>query len=312
MIESFRQLINRLKDLPLQRVCVAGAGHEEILKTVRDALDEGVARITLVGQQDQIWRVACNISLDLNQFDVIHEPDPQRAAAVAAEEAAHGRADVIMKGMVESAGFLGAVSAREHAGSGAILSYIAAYEIPGYDRLVYITDGGLNASPDFEQKLDILKNAVTFLHSLGLETPRVALISANEKVSPKMPVTVEAQKLAAAVNRGLAGGALAEGPMALDVAVSREAARQKRIKGPVAGSADLIFVPNIEVGDTIGKIITHVARGKMGAVVLGAGRPVVLAAKNENRFGRLCSLALACYSSARPAVDASPFNGLNL
>ncbi|MFZ5647437.1 MAG: phosphate acyltransferase [Bacillota bacterium] len=303
MIESFRQLMNRLKNMPLQKVCAAPACSEMVLQTARDALDEGIANFVLVGNQDYIWRTAVKTSLNLNKVDVVHEPDPVRALHLAVEMAAGGDTDVLMKGEATNQFFLRVVSGRIDTGS--LLSYLAAFEIPGYDRLVYVTDGGLNEYPDFDDKVVILRNAINFLKSLGIDIPKVAVLSANEKVSPKMPVTVEAQKLAAMAIQGEFQGAMVEGPMALDVAVSREAARHKGITDSVASNADLLFVPNMEVGSLLGKSIIHFARGKMAAVLLGTKRPAVLASKSESPFGRVCSLALACYSSALAASGES-------
>lgn len=298
MTESFRQLINRLKDMPLQRVCVARAGAEAVLETMKDALEEGIAQPVLVGDQELIWRMACKVSLNLNMVEVVQQPDPEKALPLAADLVISGQADVLMKGTVKNQEFLETVSSREGLGLGSFLSHLAAFQIPDYDRLVHVTDGGLNEYPDFDEKVNILKNAISFLQSLGIETPRVAVLSANEKVSPKMPVTVEAQKLSDMARQGLLKGALVEGPMALDVAVSREAARHKGISDSVASNADLLFVPSVEVGNLLEESIVHFARGKMAAVLLGAQRPVVPAQESEGRFGRLCSMALACYSSA--------------
>ncbi|MFZ5651514.1 MAG: phosphate acyltransferase [Bacillota bacterium] len=307
MIESFRQLINRIKNMPLQRVCTAPAKDEAALETARDALDEGIASLVLVGNQDYIWRTAVKISLNLNKAEVIHEPDDERALQVAVDMAAGGQADVLMRGGASTHDFLRLVSG--HLGAGTLLSYLAAFEIPGYDRLVYVTDGGINQHPSFDDKVIILNNSVSFLRSVEIDTPRVAVLSANEKVSPKMPATVEARKLSAMAGRGEFQGALVEGPMALDVAVSREAARQKGADDSVASSADLLFVPNMEVGSLLGKSIIHFARGKMAAALLGAKKPVVMSSASESPFGKVCSLALACYSSALTAGGSEKNDG---
>lgn len=301
MIENFRHLINRLKDMTGQKVCVAPAGDGAVLQAIRDALDDGIAGAVLVGDQEHIWRIACMVSLNLNRAEVIHEPDPQKAMYLAMDIVKNGKADVLMRGAVESAEFLRAVASPEGLGGG-LLSHLAACEIPGYDRLIYVTDGGINANPSFEDKVAILKNAVSFLHTLGIEMPKVALLSANEQVSPKMPVTVEARKLVEMVQRGELTGAMVEGPMALDVAVSREAARQKGLVDSVAANADLLFAPGIEVASFLVQAIINFTRGKMAAVVLGAGKPVVPAAGNEPPRDRVYSLALACYAAARSGL----------
>lgn len=296
MIESYRQLINRLKNMPPQRVCAAPANSEDVLQTARGVLEEGIANIVLLGNQDYIWRSAVKTSLNLNRVEVIHEPDDGQAVQRAVDMTARGECGVLMRGGFPSPDFLRLISGR--LGAGRLLSHLAAFEIPGYDRLIYVTDGGLNRHPDFEDKVAVLRNAVDFLISVGIDTPRVAVLSANEKVSPKMPVTMEARELAGMAGRGEFRGALVEGPMALDVAVSREAARHKGAGDSVASNADLLLAPNMEAGSLLGKSIIHFARGKMAALLLGAERPVVMASKSESPFGKVCSLALACYSSA--------------
>jgi len=298
MIENFRQLIRRLQKFPRPRVCVAAAAGEAALQTVRDALNEQVAAAVLIGDQEQIWKTARRISLDLNRVDVLSEPDPAGAVDKALQLIGRGEAEVLMRGQVDVAGFLAAAAGRGGAGKKKALSYLFAYEVPGYDRLLFVTGGGINPDPGFPEKIVILKSAVTFLQSLGVAEPKVAILSANEKVNLKMPLTVEAQQLAKA-GRELLPGALLEGPVALDVAVSKEAARQKGIKSPVAAQADLLFAPNLEVGHILGEAIVHFARGKAAAVVLGAPVPLVLARRDEEPFSRLCSLALACFAAAR-------------
>lgn len=295
MIESFRQIINRLKKMPRRRICVA-AGEEEVLHTVREAMDEGIADAVLVGNREHIWRMACKVGLNLNMVEIIHDPDPEGAVYTAISTVAGGGADVLLEGTTNSVNFLQALASPGGLGQGRLLSYITACEVPGFDRLIYITDGGINASPVFEDKVEILKNAVHFLHSLDIEAPRVAVLSANEKVTPKMPVTVEAQRLADLYHSGALTGALVEGPVALDVAINKRAARQKGIEDPVASNADLLLVPGMEAGNLMVRAIVHLARGRIASVVLGANRPVVLAGKKENPREIIHSLALACFS----------------
>ncbi len=170
--------------------------------------------------------------------------------------------DVLMKGAMESREFLKELAPAAVAGGGKILSCLTAYEVPDHDRFIFVTDGGINICPTLEEKIAILENSIAFLYSVGLMMPKAAVLSVNEKVSPRMPVTVEAKQIADMFRLGRLTGAQVEGPMALDVALSKEAARHKGIKSPVASNADLILVPNIEVGNIIDQTIIHFAGGK--------------------------------------------------
>ncbi|MFZ5898617.1 MAG: bifunctional enoyl-CoA hydratase/phosphate acetyltransferase [Bacillota bacterium] len=305
MFENFRQIINRVKGMPKRRVCVAAAADDSVLAAVKKARQEQIADFLLVGHQDHIWRLALEVGLNLNGIDFIHEPDPIEATRIAVEKVATGEADVLMKGMVNSADLLRAILNPAYGfRTGNILSHIAALEIPGYQRLVYITDAGFNIAPDFEQKVAILNNAIKFMHTMGIPEPKVAVLSANEKVNPKMPSTIDAAKLAGMAERGEINGAFVEGPMALDVAFSAEAAEHKGIHNPVAGRADLLLVPDIEVGNAVSKAIMYFANGRMAGLVLGAAKPVVFASRAETAYGKATSIAMACYSVAQAEAAA--------
>lgn len=311
--ENFRQLIRAVRDLPKARLCVAAAAEETVLQAVRDARREELVEVTLVGHEETIWRLACTVGLNLKGIEIIHEKDPAAAAQRAVTEVALGRADFLMKGMVNTADFLRAVlNPQGGLRTGRILSHLAAYEIPGYYRLIFLTDGGFNIAPDLQQKKAIIENAVSFLHTIGIDRPRVAVLSANEQVNPRMPVTVEAYTLKQMAERGEIEGAYVDGPVPLDVAVSYEAAAHKGIQSPVAGRADLLVVPNIEAGNLLGKAIIYFAGGKMAGLVLGAARPVILTSRNETAYGKVASIALAAYSvvSARQSAKAEERTGL--
>ncbi|MBE0465676.1 MAG: bifunctional enoyl-CoA hydratase/phosphate acetyltransferase [Candidatus Desulforudis sp.] len=304
--ENFRQVMSAVKQFPKTRLCVAAAADDTVLQAVRDAGKEDLVDFVLVGAEEKIWRLAITNRLNLQGIEIIDVEDPVAAAYRAVEEVAQGRADFLMKGMVNSTDFMRVVLKPEGAlRSGGILSHLAAFEIPGYYRLIYVTDGGLNIDPDLLQKKAITENAVRFLHGIGLEKPRVAVLSANEKVSARMPSSVDADHLKELAARGEITGVVVDGPMALDAAINAEAAAHKGIDSPVAGRADLLVMPNIEAGNLLGKAIMYFAGGKMAGLVLGATKPVVLTSRHDTPYGKLASIALAAYAAVlggRPAV----------
>lgn len=297
--ENFHQVISAVKELPRCRLCVASAAEENVLEAVRDSRREGLVDFVLVGSEEKIWRQAITISLNLQGIEIVDVADPLEATRRAVQEVASGRAEILMKGMVNSADFLKAVL--DPGGgmrSNRILSHLAVYEVPGYYRLVYMSDGGLNVNPGLEQKKEILRNAVEFLQAVGIDKPKVAILAANEKVDSRVPATVDAGALKEMAPAEFAG-ATVDGPTPLDVAVSLEAALHKGIDSPVAGRADLLLVPNIEAGNILGKAIIYFGGGRMAGLVLGATRPVILTSRNEPPAGRMASIAMAAYSVTR-------------
>lgn len=297
--ENYHQVIAAVKDYPKCRMCIAAAAEDTVLQAVREAKKAELVDFVLVGDEERIWRMAMTASLNLQGIEIINVKDPLEATKRAVRETASGNADILMKGMVNSSDFLRTVLDPDGGmRTGNILSHLAVYEIPGYYRLIYMTDGGLNVNPDLQQKRAILENAIGFLHNVNLRQPRVAILTANEKVNPKIPSTVDAQALRQMAEAGEITGAVVDGPMALDVAINVEAALHKGIKSPVAGYADLLVVPNIEAGNLLGKAIIYFAAGKMAGLVLGASKPVILTSRNEPSYGKMASIALAAYSVA--------------
>ncbi len=298
--ENYHQVFTAVKKHDKCRLCVAAAAEETVLQTVRETRKEDIVDFVLVGNEERIWRLAMTNSVNLKGIEIVNVADPLQAVDKAVRLVAEGGADILMKGMVNSADFLRAVLNPEGGmRTDRILSHLAVYEIPGYYRLIYMTDGGLNVSPDLTQKKAILENAVSFLHSIGMEKPYVAVLTANEKVNPKVQSTVDALELKLAAERGEIQGVVVDGPIALDVAINYEAAVHKGLVSPVAGRADLLVVPNIEAGNLLGKAIIYFASGKMAGLVLGAKRPVILTSRNEPPYGKMASIALAAYSVVR-------------
>jgi phosphate butyryltransferase len=292
------------------RLCVAAAADEMVLQAVKDAVNEGLVEPILVGDVEKIWRICLKIGFNPGGMKIISEGNPVEAARLAAGMAGSGEADVLMKGMVNSSDYLRAILQPAYGlVSGSILSHLAAYEIPGLSRLIYLTDGGLNVSPDLEAKRKIISNSVDFLKTIGVKRPRVALLSAGHKGEGRLPSAEDAAALKDMADGGAFAGADVCGPMTLDAAVNFEAAERQGIDSPVAGRADLLVVTNIEAGNVLGKTIIHFAGGKMAGLVLGAARPVVLTSRAETPFGKLSSIAFACYYSIQKSRGADSLQG---
>lgn len=285
MIKSYADMMERVAAGAPVRVAVAGEADGEVLAALDAA--RGLAEPVLVGDEGAI---AALLPAGLAGARVVHAADEAAAAHTAAALVAAGEAGVLMKGSLNTSVFLRGALA--HLRAGGLLSHLAAFELPGAEKLVFHTDGGMNVAPGLEDKRRILDNAVAALGRLGYGTINVALLAANERVDEKMPATVDAAALAGqAANFP---GCVLEGPVALDVAVSPSAAAHKGIQSHVSGRVDLFLMPNIETGNALGKALIYYGGARMAGVVLGAARPIVLTSRAEDAAGKLHSLALAC------------------
>lgn len=291
---DFDAMLAEAQRRPALTVAVASAADTDVLIAVRDALALGLCRAILVGPSAETAAAAEQVGLDLSSVEVVDAPSPKAAALEAACLCDAGRAQVLMKGNVATADFLKAVLSPELKLKRApLLSHLACLEVPSLGRLLFVTDGGMVPYPDLDQKIKILNNALDALHTLGWALPRVAVIGAVETVNPQMPPTVDAAVIAKMAERGQITGAVVDGPLAFDGAVSPESCRHKGICGPVAGEADLILVPTIEVGNVLAKSLTYCAGATMAGVVLGAAVPVVLVSRSDTPRAKLASLAMA-------------------
>lgn len=205
-----------------------------------------------------------------------------------------GQADILMKGMIPTSDLLKAVLHKE-AGlrTGKILSHVAAFEVPGYDRLIFVTDSGMNINPDLQQKAQIIENAALIAKGIGVEMPKVAVLAAVETINPSMQATLDASALTVMNKRGQISYCVVEGPLALDNAISPEAAEHKGITGEVAGKADILLVPAIETGNALYKSLIYFSGAKVGAVIAGARAPIVLTSRADSAESKLFSIALA-------------------
>lgn len=294
LIKNFNEIFERLKAFPPVTLSVVQAADEPVLEAVRDAKENGLIKPILIGKKEDIIKKAENVGLTLEEGEILDCPE-DKAAKEGVKLVAQNKAEVLMKGLIDTATFMKAVLDPEMGlRTGALLSHLAAFEVPSYPKLLFLTDGGINIAPTLEEKIFILQNAIDALHSLGYDKPKAAILCAVETVSQKMPATVDAAIISKMAERNQIKGALVDGPLALDNAVNEEAAFHKGIKSPVAGNADLLLVPNIETGNALGKSLSFLAKGAMAGIVLGAKAPIVLSSRADSSFSKLASIALAC------------------
>jgi phosphate butyryltransferase len=294
MIKTFNEVLSQAKANEIKTVAVAVAQDEPVLEAVKAAKDNGIANAILVGNEEEIVRLAEKVELDLDGIQVIDEKNPNKAAKIAVECVSSGKADMVMKGLIDTANFLRAVLNKEIGlRSGKLMSHVAVFEIPNYDRLILLTDAAFNMYPELKDKIDIVKNSVTVAQALGNEMPKVAPVCAVEVVNPKMPATLDAAALTQMNARGQIKGCIIDGPLATDNALSEEAAAHKKISGPVAGKADILLMPNIEAGNVMYKTLAFTTESKNGGLLVGTTAPVIVTSRADSYETKLNSIALA-------------------
>jgi phosphate butyryltransferase len=292
-IRTFAELLETAKLKGPKTIAVAAGHQAEVMLAGLDAETAGLAEVVLVGDGTMIRQIAAEQDFDISRMEVIHLPQPQEAAWQVMKLVSDGRADIAMKGKVETSDFLRAALSKDLGlRTGRLFTHVAVFQIPEFDRLIFISDAGVVVAPDLEQKVQIVQNAIHVAHSLGISRPRVAVLAATEVVNPKIPTTLDAANLSKMADRGQIKGGLVDGPLALDNAISPESAQIKGIKSEVAGYADILIAPDIEAGNVLAKAITYFAQGEMAGVVVGARCPLILPSRSDTREAKLVSLAL--------------------
>ncbi len=254
----------------------------------------------LVGQRSQIEAAAAEAEIDLAGVEIAEAKDPHDAAALACRLVHEGRARAVMKGHMHTDDLLRALL-RKDGGlrTGRRMSHVFVMDVPGLDHLVMVTDAAINIAPDLVAKIDIVQNAIDLARALGIEEPKVGILSAVETVNPNIPSTLDAAILSKMAERGQITGGLVDGPLAMDNAVDLDAARTKGIKSLVAGRADILVVPNLEAGNMIAKELTFLAHAEAGGLVIGAQVPVILSSRADDDKARLASCAVAALYANR-------------
>lgn len=294
MSRNFDELLSKLKTVSTKKVSVAVAQDEPVLEAIKEAKLRGIADAILVGNEEEIKEIAEKIDMDLNQFEVIHERDIKKATLLAIELVSSGKADMVMKGLVDTATFLRSVLNKEVGlRTGNLMSHVAVFEIEGIDRLILLTDAAFNTYPDLKAKVKIINNSVMVAKACGIDNPKVAPVCAVEVVNSDMPATVDAALLSKMSDRGQIKGCIVDGPLALDNAWSEEAAHHKGVTGPVAGKADILLLPNIESANIMYKTLTYAAKTRNGGILVGTSAPVILTSRADSFETKVNSIALA-------------------
>ena len=300
MIKKLDQMLDVLKGSEKVVLSVAAAHDEEVLLDIKSATEMNIITPILVGQEDKIRKISDEINFDLNGIKIIDKDTIEECAEVAVKLVSSKEADFVMKGLLDTSVILKAVLNKEWGlRTDSLLSHVMVYEADFYPKLLVTTDGGMNIAPNYEQKVKILKNAIKATEPLGLETIKVCALAAKEKVNPKMQATVDAKELEDACKNGEFGeNVIVEGPLAFDLAVSKEACEVKGFKTEVGGDVDIILMPTIEVGNGIGKAFTYAAGAKSAGIIMGAKAPIVLVSRADTHESKLYSIAYGAIVAA--------------
>jgi phosphate butyryltransferase len=288
------EIVDRSKGKKTRKLVVAAAAELNVLQAVLRGRDEQLIHPILVGDSEKILEISREHQLDLENVPLVDEKDPVKACLISVDLIREGEAEILMKGLVSTAPLLKAVLDRDRGlRKNDVLSHAALFEIPSYPKLLAVTDAAMNVNPGLEEKICIIENAVEIFQRLKMDPPNVAILAPLETVNPKIISSVEAAKLRELNLKGKIKGCTVDGPLALDIAVSPEAARHKGIKGSVAGNADILVTPDLNSGNILYKSLIFLGQSVSAAVVMGAMVPIVLTSRSDSEESKLMSIALA-------------------
>ncbi len=298
----YQDLIARAASKQTVRTAIVWPCDEVSLGGAVQACKDKLIVPVLVGSEPQIRAVAKTLELDLNGIRILDVSESRTAAVRAVELARRGEVEMLMKGSLHTDELMSAVVSREGGmRTGRRISHIFALDVPMYHKTLFVTDAAINIQPDLETKIDILQNAIDAMLTLEVANPKVAILSAVESVNPAIPSTLDAASLCKMVDRGQITGAIVDGPLAFDNAISSDAAKIKKIKSRVAGDVDLLMVPNLEAGNILFKQLQYLAGALAAGVVVGAKVPIVLTSRADGELARMASCALGVLL-AKPAI----------
>ncbi|MBO6015357.1 MAG: phosphate butyryltransferase [Lachnospiraceae bacterium] len=294
MSKGFDDLISKVNDCSVKTVAVAVAQDGPVLEAIRAAKERNIANAILVGDKEQIEAVAASINMDLTGYEIIDVKDEYEAALKAVSLVHDGKADMYMKGLINTKAFLKSVLDKEVGlRTGKPLSHVCVFEVKGIDHLLFLSDVAFMTYPTLEDKAHIIENTVEICHACGIDNPKVAPLAAVEVVNPKMPATVEAAELTKMNEEGAITGCIVDGPLSLDLAIDPEAAKHKGAEGrKIVGDADVLLFPDIHAGNITYKCLVHTAEVKNGNILTGTKAPVILTSRSDDFETKVNSIAL--------------------
>lgn len=295
MVKGFDSLLAKVAECPIKKVAVACAQDEPVLEAVKIARERNIAEAILVGDADEIKVIADKLSMNLSEYEVIDVKDKTEAALTAVKLVHDGKADMYMKGLIDTKGFLKSILDKEVGlRTGKPLSHVAVFEIKGIEQLLFLTDVAFVTYPTLEEKISLINNAVAVAKACGIETPKVAPVAAVEVVNPKMPATVEAAELTKMNEEGKIEGCIVDGPLSVDLAIYPEAAKHKGATDrKIVGDADIILFPDIHAGNLSYKFLVHTTEFKNGCILAGTSAPAILTSRSDSTETKVNSIALA-------------------
>jgi phosphate acetyltransferase len=304
--DKYNALIYACNGLAPVRTAVAHPCDESSLAGAVDAAAAKLIRPILVGPEARIRKLAASLSIDISGLEIVDQPHSHAGAAKAVELVRSGEVDALMKGSLHTDELMAEV-VRKDTGirTARRISHVFIMDVPTYRKPLFVTDAAVNIFPTLEDKVDIVQNAIDLAHALWIKTPKVAILSAIETITSKIPSTIEAAALCKMAERGQITGAVLDGPLGLDNAISREAAAVKGIASPVAGDADILLVPDLEAGNMLAKELTFLANADAAGIVLGARVPIILTSRADSVRTRMASCAIAALLAHARRVAAS-------
>ena len=293
--KHFHKIIENVKQLPTKKMAVAAAEDEYVLEAVKVAKEQGLADSILVGDEKKIRQLAKTLNMDLTGYEIINEVEPPKAALKAVKLVHDGKADMYMKGLISTKDFLRSVLDKDVGlRTGRVLTHVGVFEVKGIDQLLFLTDQAFIMYPTLEEKVKIIENAIDIANACGIQNPKVAPLAAVEVVNPKMPETVDAAELTKMNHEGKIKGCVIDGPLSLDMAISKEACSHKKgLNRKITGDADILLFPDIHTGNVAYKMLVHTSLFLNGAILSGTSAPVILTSRSDSVATKVNSIALA-------------------